>query len=63
MRVINLLILLAGVFLAAYGHVHYAVRHEAPERKASVDLFYIIPGWALLTMGYVGLQSQGGKEP
>ncbi len=58
MRVINLLILLAGIFLAAYGHVRYAVFREAPVQKAAVDLMYIIPGWALITMGYVGLQRQ-----
>lgn len=58
MKALNTLFMIVGITLLAYGHLHWLVRHESPEVKTSINILWIVPGWALLTMGYIGLQCQ-----
>ncbi len=62
MKALNTLLIVIGIALLGYGHMHWLVRHESPEVKTSRDILLIVPGWALLTMGYVGLQCQSGRN-
>lgn len=55
MLVVSLTMLAVGLLLLAYGY--YAVwyiRHEAQVVRATLSFVYLIPGWALTTMGYLG---------
>ncbi len=55
MFVVPLVMLMVGLLLLAYGY--YAVwylRREDRLWRALLSFVYLIPGWALITMGYVG---------
>ncbi len=67
MKAPNIFLIVIGLALLGYGHIHWLVRHEDPQVKTSTHILLIVPGWALLTMGYIGLQCQargnGKDEP
>jgi hypothetical protein len=51
----SLVMLVVGLLLLAYGY--YAIwftRHESDWPRAIMSFVYLIPGWALTTMGYLG---------
>ncbi len=59
---VALVMLVVGILLLAYGY--YAVwyiRHEDRLWRALLSFVYLIPGWALVTMGYVGWRIEALK--
>lgn len=60
MLTVSLVMLVLGLLLLAYGYVAvWYTRHETPSVKATLSFVYLIPGWALITMGYVGWRIEG----
>ncbi len=55
-KVLNIGVLTLGLALLGYGHLHWAIRHESEEVKAAVFLRQLVAGWAMVGMGFVGLQ-------
>jgi hypothetical protein len=56
------ILLVVGVVIALGGHVRYAMdRRNAGQRAAHV--MTVAPGWALATMGYVGVAVSQGRRP
>ncbi len=66
-RVLNIGVLTLGLALLAYGHLHWAIRHESQEVKAAMFIRHVVAGWAMVGMGFLGLQCgrdrTGGAEP
>ncbi len=62
MKALNIFLMVIGIALLGYGHVHWLVRHEDPQVKTSINILFIVPGWALLTMGFTGLQCQSRRN-
>jgi hypothetical protein len=55
MLVVALVMLMVGFLLLAYGYCAiWFTRHESDWPRAVMSFVYLIPGWALTTMGYVG---------
>jgi hypothetical protein len=54
MLVVDLLMLAVGLLLLAGGYAVWFTQHEDPWPRANYSFIYLIPGWALTTMGYVG---------
>jgi len=46
--------IVVGILLIAWGYIAWFTRHESTEPRAILSFIYLIPGWALTTMGYVG---------
>ncbi len=59
-KVLNIAVLALGLGLLAYGHLHWAIRHESEEVKAALFIRHVVAGWAMVGMGFVGLQC--GKD-
>lgn len=60
MLVVALVMLAVGLLFLVYGY--YAVwftRHESTPWRAILSFIYLIPGWALTVMGYVGWRIEG----
>jgi hypothetical protein len=55
-RALNLAVLTIGVALLTYGHVQWAGRRENEEVKEARFIRYVIAGWAMVGMGFLGLQ-------
>lgn len=58
MKSLNKLFIVIGIILVLYGHIHWIVRQESTEVKTANDIMYVLPGWSLLVMGYIGYQCQ-----
>lgn len=59
MLVVDLVMLVAGLLLLADGYVVWSTRHESDWPRANYSFVYLIPGWALTVMGYVGWRIEG----
>lgn len=55
-KLLNTAVLTLGIVLLTYGHLQWAVRHESPEVKEAIFIRYVIAGWALVGMGFLGFQ-------
>jgi hypothetical protein len=53
-QLLNKVMLVAGLLFLAYGYGVWFTRHESDEARAILSFIYLIPGWALTTMGYIG---------
>ena len=61
-KAFNILLLTLGLALLGFGVAWWLARRESPQVKAATSLQFIVPGWALVTMGYLGLQHSRGKD-
>jgi 4-hydroxybenzoate polyprenyltransferase len=61
-KAVNIAALTLGLCLLTYGHLQWAVRRESPEIKQAMFIRHLVAGWAMVGMGFVGLQS-GSKSP
>ena len=61
-RLLNIVLLTIGMALLAYGHLQWSLRRESPEVKEAMFLRHVIAGWALVGMGYVGLQCSDNRK-
>ena len=59
MLVIDLVMLVVGLLFLARGYVVWSTWHEDRLWRAILSFVCLIPGWALTTMGYVGLRIEG----
>jgi 4-hydroxybenzoate polyprenyltransferase len=55
-KVLNIAVLTLGFALLAFGYLRWAAKHESPEVKEAMFIRYVVAGWALVGMGFVGLQ-------
>ena len=55
-KVLNIAVLTLGLALLAYGHLHWAIRQESEEVKAAMFIRHVVAGWAMVGMGFMGLQ-------
>jgi len=55
-RLLNIAVLTLGFALLTYGHLQWVARHESPEVKEAMFIRYVVAGWALVGMGFVGFQ-------
>jgi hypothetical protein len=55
-RALNVAALTLGCALLAYGHLQWAGRHESETVKEALFIRQVVAGWALVGMGFVGLQ-------
>jgi hypothetical protein len=62
LNLLNTFLLVAGIALLAVGYLQYLGRHETPNVKAALAMMTLVPGWALVTMGYVGLHCRKEDE-
>ncbi len=53
---LNIAVLGLGAALLVYGHVQWWARHESPEIKEAMFIQHVVAGWALVGMGFVGIQ-------
>ncbi len=65
-KVLNIAVLTLGTALLTDVHLQWAARRESPEVKEALFIRYVVAGWALVGMGFVGLQcgrdsTKGGK--
>ncbi len=60
-KVLNIAVLTLGTALLTDVHLQWAARHESPEVKEAMFIRYVVAGWALVGMGFVGLQC--GRDP
>jgi hypothetical protein len=60
-RLLNIGVVTIGLALLAYGHLQWRLRRESPEVKEAMFLRHGIAGWALVGMGYLGLQCAGNR--
>jgi hypothetical protein len=60
-RALNVAMVAIGVALLAYAYFQWATKHESPEVKEAMFIGHVIAGWALVGMGFVGLQCPGGS--
>ncbi len=60
-KVLNIAVLTLGTALLTDVHLQWAARHESPEVKEAMFTRYVVAGWALVGMGFVGLQC--GRDP
>jgi ABC-type spermidine/putrescine transport system permease subunit I len=51
---LNKALVVVGVLLLAYGYAVWFTRHESNVWRAILSFIYLIPGWALTAMGYIG---------
>ncbi len=61
-QLLNIALLAVGASLLAYGHVQWSVRHESPETKEAMFIRHVVAGWALVGMGFIGIQCQRGRS-
>ncbi len=61
-RVVNIAVLTIGCALVVYAHLQWAGRHESEEIKEAMFIRQLIAGWAMVGMGFVGLQCGGGEK-
>ncbi len=61
-RVVNIAVLTIGCALVVYAHLQWAGRHESEEIKEAMFIRQLIAGWAMVGMGFVGLQCGGGQK-
>jgi hypothetical protein len=57
-RFLDKAMLLVGLLLLVYGYVLWLARHESPQPRAILSFVYLLPGWALATMGYIGWRTE-----
>ena len=62
MKMVNTLFMVVGILLALYGHIHWIIRHESTDIKTATDIMFVLPGWSLLMMGYIGHQCQSRQH-
>ena len=55
-KLLNIVVLTIGLSLLTYGHVQWAARHESEEVKEATFIRHVVAGWAMVGMGFVGLQ-------
>ena len=55
-KVVNIAVLTLGFALLTYGHLQWAARREAEQVKEARFIRYVVAGWAMVGMGFVGLQ-------
>ncbi len=60
-KVLNIAVLTLGTALLTDVHLQWAARHESPEVKEALFIRYVVAGWALVGMGFVGLQCGHGS--
>ncbi len=61
--ILNRVILVVGVLLLVCGYLVWFTRHESREPRAILSFIYLIPGWSLTVMGYLGWQLEGPQPP
>src|SRR5512140_1410167 len=62
-KTVNIAVLTLGLALLAYGHLQWAARRESEEIKEALFIRHVVAGWAMVTMGVVGLQCGGRPAP
>lgn len=62
-KAVNIAVLTLGLSLLTYGHLHWMARRESPEGKQAMFIRHVVAGWALVAMGFVGLQLGSGSGP
>ena len=55
-KALNIAVLTVGFALLTYGHLQWAGRRESEEVKQAMFIRHVVAGWALVGMGFVGLQ-------
>jgi len=55
-KALNIAVLTVGFALLAYGHLQWAGRRESEEVKQAMFIRHVVAGWAMVGMGFVGLQ-------
>ncbi len=53
---VNIALLTLGCALLAYGHLQWEGRRESEEVKEAMFIREVVAGWALASMGFLGLQ-------
>jgi hypothetical protein len=61
-KTLNIAVLTVGVALLTYGHVQWAGRRESEEVKEARFIRYVIAGWAMVGMGFLGVQCGGDRK-
>ncbi len=66
-KALNIAVLTVGFALLTYGHLQWAGRHESEEVKEAMFIRHVVAGWAMVGMGFLGLQRgrdhERSKEP
>jgi len=62
-RVVNIAVLTVGCAILAYGYSQWEGRRESEEVKAALYLREVVAGWALVGMGFLGLQLGREHKP
>ncbi len=55
-KALNIAILTVGLALLTYGHLQWAGRRESEEVKQAMFIRHVVAGWAMVGMGFLGLQ-------
>ena len=65
MKALDLILLGLGILLLACGHFKWLTSHANVDVTAARSIGYLIPGWTMLAMGYIGLRlsQTTGKQP
>lgn len=57
MKLINIALLVFGMMFLARGHISWWINHEDVTVRSAQNIVLIIPGWAMVSMGYLGLSA------
>jgi uncharacterized membrane protein len=56
-------LIFAGLLLLVCGYVVWFAGHESDGPRAVRSFVYLIPGWALIAMGYISWRIQASEHP